>query len=51
VKGGLSDYHVSAQIDFEALRRFQRKSGGSRDGEFKPTPIGFKMSARRQDVP
>jgi hypothetical protein len=48
VKGGLSDYHVSAQIDFEALRHFQRKSGSSSEGDFKPTPIGYKMSARRQ---
>jgi hypothetical protein len=46
VRGGDSDYFVTATIDFGALREFQRFGGGS---DYKPLPIGFKMSEFRRN--
>lgn len=48
VKGGTTDYYVLANIDFLPLRDFQRKKSSSREGLFKPVPIGFKISETRQ---
>lgn len=45
VKGGISDYYVLGQIDYQALRREQRRKTAK---IFKPAPIGFRMSARRR---
>jgi hypothetical protein len=45
VKGGISDYYVLGQIDYQALRREQRRKAPK---TFKPTPIGFTMSHRRR---
>lgn len=50
VKGGIDDYCVSGTIDIHALREFQ-SSHRSPQGPFKPTPDGFKMSARRKRLP
>lgn len=50
VKGGSADYYVSAEIDFEALREFQRNWDEKHEGDFKPTPIGFEMSPRRKGI-
>ena len=50
IKGGLSDYSVVANIDYHALRRFQRKRDMTdKSAEFKPVPIGFKMCALRRN--
>jgi hypothetical protein len=46
----LHDYFVIGEIDFRALRRFQRNASpplGPSEA-FKPFPIGFKMSAFRE---
>ena len=45
VKGGISDYYVLGQIDYQALRQEQRRKIAK---IFKPTPIGFTMSERRR---
>lgn len=46
VRGGDSDFYVTASIDFAELRAFQRGSG---DGDlFKPLPIGYVMSSYRR---
>jgi hypothetical protein len=45
VKGGFSDYYVLGKIDYVSLRREQR--GKTSKSEFKPAPIGFKMSGFR----
>ncbi|MFW0969787.1 RNA-directed DNA polymerase [Vibrio parahaemolyticus] len=49
VKGGLSDTFVIAEIDHIPLRKFQKK-GLMTDSksEFKPVPVGFKMSKSRR---
>jgi hypothetical protein len=47
VRGGVHDYFVVGQLDFLALRRFQSDHEPSDDGEFKPFPIGFRISPRR----
>jgi len=50
IKGGLSDYSVVANIDYHALRRFQRKRDMTdKSAEFKPVPIGFKMCPLRRN--
>jgi len=46
VKGGDSDFYVLGTIDYRALRREQRTRVSH--PQFKPTPIGFKMSDRRK---
>ena len=46
VKGGASDFYVLGTIDYFALRREQRRAGSR--SNFKPTPVGFKMSDRRK---
>ncbi|MFC5861850.1 RNA-directed DNA polymerase [Acidicapsa dinghuensis] len=45
VKGGISDYYVLGQIDYQSLRQEQRRKSPR---IFKPTPIGFTMSQRRR---
>lgn len=48
VKGGLSDTYVIAEIDFEILRKFQKRGVMTdKKSEFKPVPIGFKMCKTR----
>jgi len=46
VKGGISDYYVLGEIDYQALRREQRRIVAK--PIFKPAPIGFHMSDRRR---
>ena len=49
VKGGLSDTFVIAEIDYNSLRRFQKKGiMTDKTSEFKPTPVGFIMSDSRK---
>jgi hypothetical protein len=51
VKGGLADYFVIAELNFRALRAFQRRPTTGKDAPFKPLPIGYRMSKwRREDV-
>lgn len=45
VKGGISDYYVLGQINYQELRGEQRRKIAK---IFKPTPIGFTMSDRRR---
>ena len=46
VKGGISDYYVLGEIDYERLRSEQRRT--TKDPRFKPKPIGYEMSKRRK---
>ena len=46
VKGGVSDYYVLGEIDYQQLRAEQRRKVKNR--KFKPVPIGYKMSRRRK---
>lgn len=46
VKGGDSDFYVIGTINHLALRKEQR--GNVNHPQFKPLPIGFKMSDRRR---
>lgn len=49
LKGGVDDYFVIAEIDFQSLRKFQKKNCMTiKDSEFKPVPIGFEMSKFRK---
>lgn len=49
IKGGIADYFVLAKIDYGSLRSFQNKTARhTRNDEFKPVPIGFKMSKNRK---
>ncbi|WP_444927642.1 RNA-directed DNA polymerase [Microbulbifer sp. TRSA002] len=49
LKGGVSDYFVMGEIDYRALRKFQRTNKmTANDKKFKPVPIGFKMSRKRK---
>ncbi|RYZ91584.1 MAG: RNA-directed DNA polymerase, partial [Proteobacteria bacterium] len=50
VKGGVDDYFIVGQIDFDALREFQSDSSPSLDktAKFKPFPIGFSISEQRR---
>lgn len=49
VKGGLSDTYVIAEVNYTILRKFQKKGIMIDDtSEFKPVPIGFKMSNSRK---
>ena len=45
VRGGDSDFFVTARIDFGELRDFQRSGDGE---DYKPLPIGFQMSDFRR---
>lgn len=55
VKGGISDYYVIGEIEFDRLRKFQSEhlqtNGDVKDkelkGSYKPLPIGFRMSTKR----
>lgn len=46
VKGGVSDYYVLGEIDYQQLRLEQRRK--VKDSQFKPVPIGYKMSRFRK---
>lgn len=49
VRGGLHDYFVVSEIDFDGLRVFQRNStppSGDKE-KYKPFPVGYEISARR----
>ena len=46
VKGGVSDYYVLGEIDYEQLRSEQRRK--VKKPKFKPVPIGYVMSASRR---
>lgn len=46
VKGGISDYYVLGEIDYEQLRLEQR--GKVKNLQFKPVPIGYEMSRFRK---
>lgn len=49
VKGGLSDTYVIAEVNYMTLRKFQKKGVMTDESsEFKPVPIGFKMSNARK---
>lgn len=49
LKGGVEDYFVIAEVDFQSLRSFQQKNRmNDKKSEFKPVPIGFKMSSMRK---
>jgi len=50
VKGGIEDYCVTGEIDFQALRQFQ-SSHRSPDGPFKPVPDGFEVGYSRRALP
>ena len=50
VKGGLADYFVLAEIDYEPLRDFQSHAN-SKTKPFKPFPEGFVISDSRKVVP
>lgn len=46
VKGGVSDYYVLGEIDYERLRLEQRRT--VKTPQFKPVPIGFAISKLRK---
>lgn len=46
VKGGISDYYVVGEIDYERLRLEQRRR--VKAPKFKPKPIGYVMSKLRK---
>lgn len=46
VKGGVSDYYVLGEIDYQLLRTEQRRK--ARKPSFKPIPIGYTMSKYRK---
>lgn len=46
VKGGISDYYVLGEIDYQQLRLEQRRK--VKDPQFKPKPIGYVMSKLRK---
>lgn len=46
VKGGVSDYYVLGEIDYEQLRTEQRRM--VKKAQFKPKPIGYAMSKYRK---
>ena len=47
IKGGIEDYYVIAEIDYQSLRDFQRGKQKKSAVKFKPVPIGFEMSKGR----
>lgn len=51
VKGGIEDFIVIGEIDFVALRLFQKDHRSPPEGPFKPVPDGFKLSASRKLSP
>ncbi len=46
VKGGVNDYYVLGEIDYEQLRSEQRRK--IKNAQFKPVPIGYVMSEHRK---
>jgi len=52
VKGGVSDYYVLGDMDYIALRKYQKRNWmADKKSLFKPVPIGFKMSDIRKSIP
>lgn len=51
VKGGMSDYYVLGEIEHRKLRNEQRKPPPPKKAEFKPLPIGYKLSLSRRLTP
>jgi len=50
LKGGIEDYFVIAEIDYQSLRKFHKMNRmNDENSEFKPVPIGFLMSEHRKD--
>lgn len=49
VKGGLDDYYVVGEIDYQELRNFQ-SSYRSPDAPFKPVPDGFQIAHERKGI-
>ncbi|MYA81009.1 MAG: hypothetical protein F4X39_10870 [Acidobacteriia bacterium] len=51
--GGLNDFAAVVELDIGELRRFQSraKNRPQADDPFKPVPQGFKIAARRHEVP
>lgn len=47
---GMSDYCMTAEIDVQALRRFQ-SSHRSESKPFKPVPDGFEIDFGRKLLP
>ncbi len=47
VKGGLEDFYVIGDIDHHSLRRYQLEPN-MENPQYKPLPIGFKMSPFRR---
>lgn len=50
LKGGNNDYFVIGTLDVQALRRFHNGCPATNDSKFKPLPIGFSPSKRRQMI-
>ena len=50
VRGGVRDYFVLADLEIDALRRFQQFTPKALEGDFKPVPIGFVMSPLRKGI-
>lgn len=50
IKGGVTDYYVVADIDFWPLRAYQKRKHPPKNGEFKPVPIGFRISKLRREL-
>jgi len=48
VRGGVNDYYVIGKLNYLNLRKFQSVFPPDPEGEFKPYPIGFKLSDRRK---
>jgi len=48
IKGGVTDFYVLGNMDYEALRMHHKRTNMAIKGDFKPTPIGFKMSEFRR---
>ena len=49
VKGGLDDFYAIGEVDYRSLRKFQNKGNmADKESEFKPVPIGFKVSSSRR---
>ncbi len=46
IHGGIHDYVVVGELDYEALRRHQTKHSVI-DGEFRPVPDGFEIAPER----
>ncbi len=50
VKGGVSDYYVIAEINYNDLRKYQKYRSPPENGAFKPWPIGYRLSQDRKPI-